>query len=273
MKMTFKAIAHSWVAPHPAPIGVIEFIGGALYGLLPTVSYRYFLRCLYEAGYTIIAMPFPFGFDHAEIARGLLREREQIRAELNYPADLPDFWVGHSVGCKYITLLEAMGAILDQPSLLIAPDISDTQNALPIPALARWLERHSLGVRPTRAETQALIRNSKLFSLTGIISFSQDDIAGNASQSPDRSDIAWFLQELGSRQPTDFPHQELPGGHREPIGLKVGQWLLRPGLKDGMVTPLARRQVDRVAIALLTYLGKEPVGAAQNSEMEMALRL
>lgn len=28
----FQPIAHSWVAKHPNPIGVVEFIGGALYG-------------------------------------------------------------------------------------------------------------------------------------------------------------------------------------------------------------------------------------------------
>lgn len=268
MKMTFKAIAHSWVAPHPSPIGVVEFVGGALYGLLPTVSYRHFLSCLYKAGYTIVAMPFPFGFNHEGIARGLLDERQQIRAELSYPPELPDFWVGHSVGCKYIALLEAMGAILDQPSLLLAPDISDMQDALPFPALATWFDRLSLGIRPNRAETQAIIRESKLFSLTAVVSFASDDIAGNASQPGDRSDVAWFIQELSSRVPSRFAHQELPGGHREPIGVRIGRSLVRPDLKWGMVSPLAQRQLDSVAIALLTALGK-PVGQENREESSL----
>ena len=32
MNTIFKPIAHSWVAIHSDPIGIVEFIGGALFG-------------------------------------------------------------------------------------------------------------------------------------------------------------------------------------------------------------------------------------------------
>ncbi|GAB4382110.1 MAG: DUF1350 family protein [Elainellaceae cyanobacterium] len=254
--MKFKAIAHSWVAEHPKPVGVIEFLGGALYGTLPTLSYRHFLHSLYQSGYTIIAIPFPFGFGHESIAKSLLRERQQIRAELNYSADIPDFWVGHSLGCKYITLLEVYGAILGQPSLLMAPDISDTKDALPFSTLAQWLDRFYLGVQPTRQDTQTLVRQSNLFNLTALISFAQDDLAGTASQSPETSDVAWFIQELQSRSGDRLIAQEIPGGHREPVGIQMGDVVLRPDFQHGIFEPLQNRQLERLAIELLAKLAQ-----------------
>lgn len=255
--MSFRAISHSWVAPHPAPVGVVEFIGGALYGLLPTIAYRHLLNRFYDAGYTVVAMPFSFGFNHGAIAKGILEERGKIRAELNYSENLPDVWVGHSVGCKYITLLEAMGDIIDQPSLLMAPDISDIQDALPIPPLARFLERLSLGIRPNRRETQTLVQQSQLFKLTALLSFNHDEIAGNVSQPSDKSDVAWFFKELKSRNLDSFIHQELPGGHREPIGLRIGRWLLRPEVKGRILVALVNHQTATQALSLLAVLSKK----------------
>ena len=46
----FQPISFSWVALHPQPKGVIQFMGGAFFGSFPTVFYRYFLGQLFESG-------------------------------------------------------------------------------------------------------------------------------------------------------------------------------------------------------------------------------
>jgi hypothetical protein len=71
---------------------------------LPHLTYAHFLNNLHQAGYTVIAVPFPRGFNHGAIAQCLLAERDAIRAELVYPSEMPHLWVGHSLGCKYIAV-------------------------------------------------------------------------------------------------------------------------------------------------------------------------
>jgi len=253
MHTLFRPISHSWVASHPNPIGVVEFIGGAMYGMVPHLAYAYFLSRLYEAGYSVIAVPTPPGFQHGAIAQGLLHERNTIRSLLQYPSDLPHIWVGHSLGCKYISLLEASGKIMDQPSLLIAPDISDTSDALPIPALSRLLDRWQLGANPTRRDTQALIESSPFFNLTALISFEDDTIAGNGSGAIAQSDVAWFLHALKNRQGAQILWHELPGQHREPIGVKLGDLVIRPNRTKPFV-PIISRQLESLTCELLAKL-------------------
>ena len=121
--MQFKRISSSWVALHPRPKGVIQFVGGAFYGTRPTWHYRYFLSTLFDAGYTIIALPFRFTFHHWNVALDLLEEHYRVRqAILNvlpressrsgdyaFYADAAHYtWVGHSLGCKYVILLEIL---------------------------------------------------------------------------------------------------------------------------------------------------------------------
>ena len=79
----FHPVSFSWVAIHPEPKGVIQFIGGAFFGTFPTVFYRYFLQTLFDEGYTIIALPFRFSFRHWNIAIELLKEQEALRKELS----------------------------------------------------------------------------------------------------------------------------------------------------------------------------------------------
>ncbi|MGH2413910.1 MAG: DUF1350 family protein, partial [Microcystaceae cyanobacterium] len=120
----FRPISFSWVAIHPQPKGVLLFIGGAFFGTFPTLFYRYFFRKLFDEGYTIVAIPFRFSFRHWTIAISLLREQIILREEIPKMANHLNrtgpaiydisiyqdprryFWIGHSLGCKYITLLE-----------------------------------------------------------------------------------------------------------------------------------------------------------------------
>ncbi|MBD1806578.1 DUF1350 family protein [Microcoleus sp. FACHB-SPT15] len=299
----FRPVSFSWVAIHPEPKGVIQFIGGAFFGTFPTVFYRYFLQELFEEGYTIIALPFRFSFRHWSIAIDLLKEQEVLRQELSeiasrlgYRQDVYQdkanyFWLGHSLGCKYIALLEFLSgehwkqitescvernayqqiettisnaglesaSILAQPSLLIAPDISNTESAIPIRAIARFLDRVGLGVLPTREQTQCFIERSQLFNLTAMISFDKDTLAGSENdqfkdkQIRENSDVLWLIEQLKTRK---FPilHKELPGKHLEPLGVRAGNYIVDLNPFDKFIKSLRCRMLEGYATQFLAQL-------------------
>lgn len=127
-KLKFHPVSHSWVALHPKPKGVIQFIAGAFFGTFgPMFFYRYLLQCLFEQQYTIILLPFNFTFNHYVEAAFLIREQYEILPELvrmailegyDYEAYLDEqnfSWIGHSLGCKYISLLEGFSALPKEP--------------------------------------------------------------------------------------------------------------------------------------------------------------
>lgn len=293
----FQPISFSWVALHPDPKGVIFFIGGAFFGTFPTLFYRYLLQSIFESGYTIVALPFRFTFQHWLVATGLLQEQRQLRPVLiemahraGYCTDVYRdaknyFWIGHSLGCKYVALLELLSddqwqensraclkpkqatqtikqvsgvlptrtGILDQPSILMAPDISDTDSAIPKP-LAKLVNALGLGVNPSRRQTQCLIENSRLFNLTALISFDHDTIAGRLQdQDETKSDVRWLLNHLSDRNP---PQAELSGKHLEPVGVRVGQWIVDLNPLDKFVAPLSRRHVEATVLMFLEKLAQ-----------------
>jgi Protein of unknown function (DUF1350) len=299
----FRPVSFSWVAIHPKPKGVIQFIGGAFFGTFPTVFYRYFLQTLFEAGYTIVALPFRFSFRHLPIAIDLLKEQEILRYELAdtarrlgyedqvYKDRSAYFWLGHSLGCKYIALLEFLSSpqwkqiaascikpsayqqieeliasaglenasILNQPSLLVAPDISDTESAVPIRAIAHLLDRIGLGVKPTREQTQCFIDRSQLFNLTALISFNKDTLAGSETDKcqPEtirkNSDVLWLIGQLMQRK---FPilHQELRGKHLEPLGIRVNEFIVDLNPFDKFIELLKNRYLEERVIEFLDEL-------------------
>ncbi len=306
----FRPISHSWIAIHPEPKGVIQFMGGAFFGTFPTVFYRYFLRRLFEEGYTIIALPFRFSFRHWDIAIGLLKEQDVLRKELSKITGNPFYqeqanycWLGHSLGCKYIALLECLSgdhgrqavasctetqvsqsiataldhaglkeaSILSQPSLLVAPDISDTESAIPVKAIARFLDQAGLGVQPTRRQTQDLIERSRLFNLTAIISFDKDTIAGSAveprtgEKPQEESDVFWLLQLLRGRH---YPllSIELPGKHLEPLGVRVGDYIVDLNPFDKFIKSLTGRKLEEDAATFLMQLRQRQSGLGEPTE-------
>jgi hypothetical protein len=143
--MKFIPISHSWVALHPQPLGVVQFIGGALFGTIgSTFFYQSLLEFVYDRGYTIILLPFKFTFNHYLEAGFLIGEQYEILPELvrlsvlnhyDYTAYLDNenfYWLGHSIGCKYITLLEGFSALPDSPQarqLFIEQISSKTQSS------------------------------------------------------------------------------------------------------------------------------------------------
>ncbi|MDJ0898499.1 MAG: DUF1350 family protein [Xenococcus sp. MO_188.B8] len=114
------------VAFHPHPKGVIQFIGGFISGSFPEVSFRYLFQDLYEQGYSLVVYHFPFNpfqFNHWSVAIDILEDLYKVRfqiikqlfcttvtdRQLNFYAnDSNYFWLGYSLGCKYILLLEIL---------------------------------------------------------------------------------------------------------------------------------------------------------------------
>lgn len=73
--LRFQLVSSSWVALHPHPKGIIQFVGGAFFGSFPTFYYRQFLSQLWAGGYSLIAFPFQFTFRHWPVAWKLLQEQ------------------------------------------------------------------------------------------------------------------------------------------------------------------------------------------------------
>ncbi|BAY14620.1 hypothetical protein NIES21_03770 [Anabaenopsis circularis NIES-21] len=308
LKLRFKPVSFSWVALHPQPKGVIQFIGGAFFGTFgPMFFYRHLLECLFKQGYTIILLPFNFTFDHYAESGFLIREQYKLMPELVRMAEVAGYeyktylddsnfsWIGHSIGCKYIALLESFSAlpkkteqleafikeivkqtsgnlspekqakkvqsivndlenlcrdlenqsakakkltsyyvnqdvdqsqtyfdesnvkinsifIKSQASLLLAPVNTGLDSAIKPKALADFIIRLGFNVKPTPAETEALIENSHLFNLLGLVYFPLDNIG--------KSTREWFFNQL-KKPPEDF-RIKLKGGHLRPLGLRLG---------------------------------------------------
>jgi hypothetical protein len=293
-KLRFQPISFSWVALHPQPKGVITFIGGAFFGSFPTLFYRYFLEQLFNAGYTLIALPFRFTFNHWSVAAGLLEEQQVLQRELiqmarraKYPTELYEhaenyYWIGHSLGCKYIALLELLSgnrwqadaevclnssqpehqiqqikkllpnnSIRDQRSLLMAPDISNTESAIRIKPLANLLDYLGLGVRPNRQQTLCLIQRSQLFNLTAMISFDRDQVAGSVRDADEqKSDVLWLFDHLGCQ----LINKELSGKHLEPVGVRIGNSIVDLNPFDKFIEPLSRRDLEAIVMDFLEQL-------------------
>jgi Protein of unknown function (DUF1350) len=269
MESEFKFIPlqFHWVAINPKPIGVVYFIGGAFFGTFPNLFYRYLLKQVFEQGYTIVAIPYRFTFRHwtvsLEMVKDLIGLRKAIYEQAKFfgyddnlrlyledpTSDNPNyFWMGHSLGCKYISLLEILSdvenieleqvlsccvgtnqgedikkslgdtdihdvSLKNQPSLFLAPVIAGIDSAIPVPALAKLVQTLGLDVQPNVQETRCLISDSNLFGLLEIIAFAKDKQA--------KDTVAWFIKELSQRLLK--PVVPLPNrAHLAPLGYQDG---------------------------------------------------
>jgi hypothetical protein len=208
----FEPLHFGWAAVPPKPNSLVIFIGGAFFGSFPTVFYRAVLQNLYVRGCAVVTLPFRFSFRHWDIALSIAEYQTELRSELtslgavlSSGLPLPTVWIGHSLGCKYIALIELLSdperlmfstagekclrsperqalnrrisaidlkriSLIDQPSILIDPVISDLDSAVPLPVLRKLLSSR-LRVWPSREETFCMINMSSLLQLTSILSF------------------------------------------------------------------------------------------------------
>lgn len=282
---------------HPQPQRVIQFIGGFTFGSFPGLFYdRLAMQLCQQKGYSVVLHPFrfnPFNADHWSLALELyvrlrtLQLRDLPRLTNNdafYLERHHHIWLGHSLGCKLIELLETLSLepqqrrqalseilseeevarieklidgvvntlqnisvdlaarrqsgndrpaaepndpfaaelerqlarrtagkppqfILDQPSVLMAPQISGA-----VRLAGTGMSLYNARVLPTWEQTCYLVRSQKtIFNLTDLIRFSDDDIAAD--------DILFLKQVLAERnRAADAAMiRNVDGGHLRPL--------------------------------------------------------
>jgi acetyl esterase/lipase len=91
------------------PRALLHFLGGALVGAVPHVSYRYLLERLASKGYLVIATPYNLSFDHLETCDIVIQRFEKIAPMLarQYGA-IPVVGVGHSCGALLQLLITSL---------------------------------------------------------------------------------------------------------------------------------------------------------------------
>ena len=91
------------------PRALIHFLGGAIVGSGPHVSYRYVLERLAAKGYLIVATPYNLSFDYLNTCDAIITRFERIAALLarTYGA-LPVVGVGHSCGALLQLLITSL---------------------------------------------------------------------------------------------------------------------------------------------------------------------
>ncbi len=94
---------------HGPPRAVIHFLGGALVGASPHISYRYVLERLAEQGFLIIATPYTLSFDHLSTCDMVISRFERIAGQIaqTYGA-LPVIGMGHSCGALLQVLITSL---------------------------------------------------------------------------------------------------------------------------------------------------------------------
>ena len=95
--------------PSGTPRALIHFLGGALVGSAPHVSYRYVLERLAREGYLVVATPYELSFDHLATCDAVLARFETIAGQLarTYGA-LPVVGIGHSCGALLQVLITSL---------------------------------------------------------------------------------------------------------------------------------------------------------------------
>jgi hypothetical protein len=91
------------------PRALLHFLGGALVGASPHITYRYFLERLADNGYLIVATPYDLSFDHLQTCDSILTNFERIAGDLarTYGA-LPVVGIGHSCGALLQLLITSL---------------------------------------------------------------------------------------------------------------------------------------------------------------------
>lgn len=103
----------NWVLRPPSteevPRAVLHFLGGALVGASPHITYRYMLERLAEKGFLVIATPYQLSFDHLQTCDQVITKFEQMAPSIarQYGA-LPVVGIGHSCGALLQLLITSL---------------------------------------------------------------------------------------------------------------------------------------------------------------------
>jgi acetyl esterase/lipase len=108
----FEEVDGNFLLRPPAgqqPRALIHFLGGALVGASPHISYRYLLERLARSGYLVVATPYQLSFDHLSTCDEVIGRFEKIALPLAraYGA-LPVVGIGHSCGALLHLLITSL---------------------------------------------------------------------------------------------------------------------------------------------------------------------
>lgn len=95
--------------PSQPPRALLHFLGGALVGASPQLTYRYLLERLSSNGYLIVATPYQLSFDHLTTCDEIIDKFEKVAPMLarEYGA-VPVVGVGHSCGSLLHVLITSL---------------------------------------------------------------------------------------------------------------------------------------------------------------------
>ena len=108
----WEEIHGNWVLRPPSsetPRALLHFLGGALVGAAPHITYRYMLERLADKGFLVVATPYQLSFDHLEICDDVIAKFEKLAPSVarQYGA-LPVVGVGHSCGALLQVLITSL---------------------------------------------------------------------------------------------------------------------------------------------------------------------
>lgn len=116
------------------PRALIHFLGGALVGAAPDISYRYLLEKLSQNGYLIVATPYNLSFDYLKSCDEILQKFETIAPSLaRQYGPIPVIGVGHSCGALLQVLITCL--FTDTPragNVLMSYNNKEVKDAVPL---------------------------------------------------------------------------------------------------------------------------------------------
>lgn len=116
------------------PRALIHFLGGALVGAAPDVTYRYLLEKLSQNGYLIVATPYNLSFDYLKACDGILQKFETIAPSLaRQYGPIPVIGVGHSCGALLQVIITCL--FTDTPragNILMSYNNKEVKDAVPL---------------------------------------------------------------------------------------------------------------------------------------------
>jgi len=223
-------LQHSFVKINPNAKGTVIFIGGYLYGTLPTTSYSDLLNGMYQKDFTVISYSYsPVQLSHWKLSNDLLEEIEHLQNDIideakrrGYPTEVyydddKYCFVGHSLGCECISLIQFLSFTKDKQKKLLQEaleklgpeqvthfdfsDVDSLPEEKPVPYKASLLMAPCFkdplrGIRPKQELMRYAIENGPLLPLTALISFKGDDIASE--------DVNWLHQNLSPESLVGF---------------------------------------------------------------------
>jgi hypothetical protein len=109
----WEEVHGNWILSPPLsdepPRALLHFLGGAMVGASPHITYRYMLERLAEKGFLVVATPYQLSFDHLATCDDVITRFELMAPTIarQYGA-LPVVGIGHSCGALLQLLITCL---------------------------------------------------------------------------------------------------------------------------------------------------------------------